>query len=126
MWAVVPLKRVFDAAQPLSSLSQDLGEDEDRTLDEIFDLKPCSDPSAELDAAECGSRVEAALDRLGFREKEILKSRYGIGRPQPATLREVAAKLKISRERVRQIESEALEKLRRNTSLSRSLKGLLE
>jgi len=55
-----------------------------------------------------------ALDGLPKREKQVLARRYGLGDDQPHTLREIGASMGLSRERVRQIESRALARLRRS------------
>ena len=57
--------------------------------------------------------VNAALDTLTPREKLVLQLRFGLGNGHQHTLAEVGEQLQISRERVRQIENEALQKLRR-------------
>ncbi len=63
-----------------------------------------------LDAQELG-RLQAALDEIEPREAEILRLRFGIDADGPLTLREIGEKFGVSRERVRQIESRALQKL---------------
>lgn len=55
--------------------------------------------------------LRAILESIDTREAEVLRMRYGIGYEKPLTLEEVGVKLKITRERVRQIENESLEKL---------------
>ena len=57
--------------------------------------------------------VNAALDTLTAREKLVLQLRFGLGHSHQHTLAEVGEQLQISRERVRQIENEALQKLRK-------------
>src|SRR4028118_2372884 len=57
--------------------------------------------------------VSAALDTLSARERLVLQLRFGLGQGHQHTLAEVGEQLQISRERVRQIENEALQKLRR-------------
>ena len=58
------------------------------------------------------ARVEELLEAIDKREAEILKMRFGIGSGEPKTLKEIGEKINLTRERVRQIESEALRKLR--------------
>jgi len=56
-------------------------------------------------------KLRGILDSIDGREGEVLRMRYGIGYEKPLTLEEVGSKLRITRERVRQIENEALEKM---------------
>jgi RNA polymerase sigma factor (sigma-70 family) len=59
-----------------------------------------------------GAEIERLLGRLGERERQILRLRYGLDRGEPRTLEEVGAELNLTRERIRQIERSALAKLR--------------
>jgi RNA polymerase sigma factor (sigma-70 family) len=61
------------------------------------------------------ARVHAALHELTPREREVMELRFGLDRAgEPRTLQDVGDRLKLSRERVRQIESRAMDKLRRS------------
>ena len=57
-------------------------------------------------------QLSRALDQLDEREREILKLRYGLDDDHPRTLKDVSLKFNITRERVRQIEIKAIEKLK--------------
>ncbi len=72
-----------------------------------FNESPQEHMLTEIDAM----RIEELLDHLEFREREVLKMRYGIGTERYRTLEMIGAKLKLTRERIRQIEKTALEKL---------------
>jgi len=63
-----------------------------------------------------GAEVERLLGSLGERERQILRLRYGLDRGEPRTLEGVGAELHLTRERIRQIERNALAKLRRPLS----------
>ena len=81
---------------------------ESRTLPELS-----GDLGDRVDHSELRAAVEQALDTLTPRESRVLRLRYGIGRDAPLDLMEVGRQFGMSRERARQIESEALRKLRR-------------
>jgi RNA polymerase sigma factor (sigma-70 family) len=59
----------------------------------------------------------SALADLDGKEREVMKLRYGLDDDEPRTLEQVGARLRLSRERVRQIESRACDKLRRSAKL---------
>lgn len=95
-----------------SSLDKPIGEDGEST---IGDLLP--DPRSEevVDEALTNAireQIRRSLDQLTERERGVLMLRFGLGGEQPRTLAEIADHYRISRERVRQIEKEALAKLR--------------
>ncbi len=58
-------------------------------------------------------RVDNLLEKIKNREKEVLDMRFGLVDGKPHTLAEVAKKIRVSRERIRQIEEKALRKLRK-------------
>jgi RNA polymerase primary sigma factor len=70
-------------------------------------------------------KIETVLQTLSFREREIIKLRYGIGTGYTYTLEEVGRIFKVTRERVRQIEAKAIKKLQ-HPIRSRKLEGFLE
>jgi len=70
-------------------------------------------------------KIMAVLDTLSFREREIIKLRYGIGDGYTYTLEEVGRIFKVTRERVRQIEAKAVRKLQHPVR-ARKLEGFLD
>jgi RNA polymerase primary sigma factor len=74
---------------------------------------PNDDPATLVEERQARNRLAEILGVMPKRSLEILKLRYGLGGEEPRTLREVGAKVKLSRERVRQIEAESLAHLRR-------------
>ena len=98
------------ATRACVSLDQPIGEQEDAVF---ADLVANDDPRPE-DEVEETLRCEAlaeALARLENRERTVLTLRYGLGAGEPKTLEEIGGRLGVSRERVRQIETEALKRL---------------
>src|SRR5213078_4105996 len=70
-------------------------------------------------------KIEVVLRSLTYREREIIKLRYGLGDGYSYTLEETGRIFKVTRERIRQIESKALRKLQHHTR-SEHLKGFVE
>ncbi len=69
-------------------------------------------------ARDLQSRVRRCLDQLSDREREIVRLHYGIGTDREYTLEEISRRFSLTRERIRQIEAEAMKKLRPRTALS--------
>lgn len=105
-----------------ASLETPMGEEQDMTLgDAVADEnaeRNIYDKNERLDLSE---RLEDALDQLHPRERRVLRMRFGLDRGEQRTLGEVGEMLGVSRERIRQIEAEALKKLRRMPRVRREL-----
>ena len=116
------LKQVREAARAVTSLERPLGDEDTGSLG---DLLPADQPSLE-DEVSVNLREEAlraAVARLPEPERNVVQLRFGLAGDQgPQSLDEIARRLDLSRERVRQIEAEALERL----AMSRELEGLRE
>ncbi len=106
------LSQLIAAARQPFSLESTVLEDEEELLRQTPDLRTPSPLARALDR-EMRHRVLDAMGRLEPRERTILLHRYGVEEEQRCTLAELGRKLKITRERVRQIESEALAKILR-------------
>ena len=107
------------------SLDTPIGQDEDSYLaDFIIDPKvvPPTDAILRLDLSE---QTRKAMATLTPREEKVLKMRFGIGEKEDYTLEDVGEKFGVTRERIRQIESKALRKLR-HPSRSRLLRYFVE
>ena len=76
-------------------------------------LRTTMDPEAELLRRESQRRVEMALAKLPRQERTVISHRFGLHGERPLVLKDVGAILGVSRERVRQIESRAIQRLRR-------------
>jgi RNA polymerase primary sigma factor len=123
----VPADRVRDllhvAGQPLS-LETPVGEDEESTLAEFIEDEDTPTPSSMASRSLMGERMEDALDSLTEREARVLRLRYGLEDGEDYTLEQVGEKMGLTRERIRQIQSQALRRLR-HPSRSRNLKPFL-
>jgi RNA polymerase sigma factor (sigma-70 family) len=94
------------------SLSMTIGEDGDTELsDRVGDPNALSPVDAAV-SATMGGEVERLLGYLDEREREILRLRFGLDRGEPRTLEEIGERFCLTRERIRQIESKAMSKLR--------------
>jgi RNA polymerase primary sigma factor len=93
--------------------------------EELGDTLPSNDMENDFHESDIKRKIEVALDTLTFREREIIKLRYGIADGFVYTLEEVGKIFKVTRERIRQIEEQALRKLK-HPSRSRYFQDLDE
>jgi len=112
---VEKVKRVENVSQYTSSLERPIGEDEEDSLGDLIPDEHAPSPTKEAYKQFMSEELDRALNQLSDREKEILVLRYGIKDGHPRTLKEVAGEFNITRERVRQIEIKALDKLKHPT-----------
>lgn len=84
------------------------------SLDEVFLESHSRMPDTEVMKADDLTHVLTLLDRMDEREATVLRMRFGLDQKEPKTLKEIGECLGLTRERVRQIETEALAKLREN------------
>ncbi|MEE8424762.1 MAG: sigma-70 family RNA polymerase sigma factor, partial [Elusimicrobiota bacterium] len=106
------VKNILKIMQEPISLSTPIGEDEDSYLEDFIEDKAGPVPANAAEAFLRRREVEKVLSTLTDREAKIIKLRFGIGTGYPRTLEEVGRIFKVTRERVRQIESKAVRKLR--------------
>jgi RNA polymerase primary sigma factor len=106
------LQMLLDAAKIPASLDAAVGEDEESTLGTILRDQASLSPEEEAIRGQMADEVERAMAPLTEREREVLRLRYGLGLDHELTLEEIGRRLSVTRERVRQIESRALAKLR--------------
>jgi RNA polymerase sigma factor (sigma-70 family) len=89
-----------------------VGEDEGSQLGDLLKDPNARTPEQTVLIGDHPKEVERALASLSDREKHVLRLRYGLGTDREYTLEEIGRHLSVTRERVRQIESRALQKLR--------------
>jgi RNA polymerase primary sigma factor len=112
--------------QPLS-LDQPVGDHEDNYFGEFLQEDRDEDPLYDTNMTALKERLEEVMTELTYREREILRLRYGLADGYTYTLEEVGKIFSVTRERVRQIESKAVRKLQspyRSRALSSFLDGV--
>ena len=87
-------------------------EDDSRTLAEVVADPRQECPSDGLDQGGLERRIEEILANLDIRERQVLRMRYGLQGVQPLSLGDIGKVLRVSKERIRQIEESAMSKLR--------------
>lgn len=95
-----------------SSLEAPIGEESESQVLDLVESQTSISPDVDIERALDKERIDGLLEKMTGREREVLDMRFGLVDGKTHTLAEVAKKLKVSRERVRQIEEHALEKLR--------------
>jgi RNA polymerase primary sigma factor len=111
------VKDVRDAARAVTSLDRPIGAEDETPLGDLF-VSATPEPSKELEVSFTEDAIRKAVSILPEREREVVKLRYGLnGDPDPKSVEEVVRQLGISREQVRDIESDALARLGRSREL---------
>lgn len=111
--SVESVRHLLRANQQPISLETPVGEDGDTALGELVEDQVALSPSDVTTQHQLRERVAEALANLGERERMVLQLRFGLLDGQCRTLSEVGQTLNVTRERARQIEAKALQKLRR-------------
>ncbi len=117
-------QRVLKISKYPISLDRPVGEGEDSDFGSFLEDTSVESPIASATHRMLRDRIEATLQSLSFREREIIKLRYGLGVGYTYTLEEVGKIFKVTRERVRQIEAKSLRKLQ-HPLRSRMLEGFM-
>lgn len=102
-----------EAARGLQSLEAPIGDDEELFVKDIVAESEDLSPHSILADGRMKDEVEKAMSKVGDRERKILEMRFGLNGTDRMTLEEVGKKLRLSRERVRQLEERGLQRLRR-------------
>src|SRR5579862_5512756 len=104
------------AGQDPLSLDMLVGEEENSTLASLLDDKTATDPENEVIRREIESEIQQVLDQLTDRERKVMRRRLGFDDEEAHVLQDIGVEMNLSRERVRQIEAQALKKMRRHRS----------
>jgi RNA polymerase primary sigma factor len=113
----LPISRVAhlkSVSKKPTSLDSPLGENENSTLGEVVADDNAINPFEQLQSKSLVGDVNIVLSMLDPREADIIRLRFGLEGRDPLTLEEVGAKIGVTRERVRQIQEQALRQLRKN------------
>ncbi len=113
------VREMLRAAAHNLSLEKPVGEDQDSELGHFIEDVLAPDPLEDAARHLLRKDIDDMLQCLTAREARILRLRYGLGSGRPHTLKEVGRKFNLTRERIRQIEQEALHKLRRRDRRAR-------
>jgi RNA polymerase primary sigma factor len=122
---VAEVRRVMKISRHPISLDRPVGESEDSYFGDFIEDETAESPVTAATQEMLKSKIDHVLKTLTYREREIIKLRYGIGDGQTYTLEEVGRIFRVTRERVRQIEAKAIRKLQHPVR-SRKLEGFLD
>ena len=118
-------RRVLKISRHQISLDRPVGESEDSSFGDFIEDEKAESPVSAATQEMLKDKIDNVLETLTYREREIIKLRYGIGDGYTYTLEEVGKIFKVTRERVRQIEAKAVRKLQ-HPIRSRKLEGFLD
>ena len=118
--AKAQVEQALSLVQDPTSLDIPIGEDGDATLADLIEAPDAANPHTAAEAAALRECVAEVLAELAPREERILRMRFGIGMPDH-TLEQVGKSFGVTRERIRQIEAKALQKLRGRAGTSKLL-----
>jgi RNA polymerase primary sigma factor len=123
--SVEETRRVLKISRHPISLDRPVGESEDSYFGDFIEDDTAESPVSAATQEMLKDKIEQGLKTLTYREREIIKLRYGLGDGYTYTLEEVGRIFKVTRERVRQIEAKAVRKLQHPVR-SRQLEGFLD
>lgn len=119
------VRRVMDIGRHPVSLDRPVGEGDDCSFGEFIEDSQSDNPVRTATNCILRDKIEGLLKTLTYREREIIRLRYGLGDGYTYTLEEVGRIFKVTRERVRQIEAKAVRKLQ-NPVRSQHLEGFVQ
>ncbi|MFY8199492.1 MAG: RNA polymerase sigma factor RpoD/SigA, partial [Pirellula staleyi] len=119
------VQRVLDIGRSPISLDRPVGEGEDNAFGEFIEDPSSDNPVRNASNGVLRDRIDSLLKTLTYREREIIRLRYGLTDGYSYTLEEVGRIFKVTRERVRQIEAKAVAKLQ-NPVRAKMLEGFLK
>jgi RNA polymerase primary sigma factor len=123
--SVEETRRVLKISKHPVSLDRPIGDSDDSYFGDFIEDDDIDSPVASATQEMLRERIDIILKTLSYREREIIKLRYGIGDGYTYTLEEVGRIFKVTRERVRQVEAKAIRKLQHPVR-ARKLEGFLD
>ncbi|ACH94935.1 RNA polymerase sigma factor RpoD [Borrelia recurrentis] len=124
-WDLKKVKTVKNVSREPVSLETPIGEEEDSVLSDFIEDKAIKNPAKHTSFVILQDQIRAVLGTLPEREQEVVKMRFGLEDGYSLTLEEVGLYFNVTRERIRQIESKALRRLK-NPKKTQKLKDYLE
>jgi RNA polymerase primary sigma factor len=118
------VERALQISKVPLSLDAPVGEEEDTFFVDFLSKHGTADVEEKVMSEILSREIEEMLDKLPEKERRVVELRFGLRGEEPRTLREIGEILNISRERVRQLETRALRKLR-NMAIKKHLKDFL-
>ncbi|HQW64122.1 MAG TPA: sigma-70 family RNA polymerase sigma factor [Pseudomonadota bacterium] len=107
------IAQLFRLSERVSSLEAPISADDDRALSESIPGDEDDDPMSLLAEANAANKLEVWMQGLSPRQRDVIARRYGLAEGPVQSLAEIAAEIGVTRERVRQIQLEALARLRK-------------
>ncbi|WP_245606763.1 RNA polymerase sigma factor RpoS [Thiothrix lacustris] len=107
------LRKLLDFNERITSLDVTVGKDSDSPLVDFVSAETSDEPDSKLEEEDITQSVDNWLGQLEFKQKEVIIRRFGLHGHERATLEQVGEALGLTRERVRQIQMDALKRLRR-------------
>ena len=108
------VKAIINYLQSPVSLETPVGDDGENSLGDMVEDRSEPTPEEAMNILARQEEVKELLEKLGDRERQVIRLRYGLEDGRTHTLEEIGDMLGVTRERVRQIEARAMEKLRKN------------
>lgn len=109
---VKKIKEAYEWMKDTTSLDVTIGDDEDVTIGSFVEDESVAESFEQIDNENQYNVLHEVLNTLSNREKDVILRRFGIGFERAETLEEIGKSLHLSRERIRQIEADAMRKLR--------------
>jgi RNA polymerase primary sigma factor len=118
-------RRVLKISKHPISLDRPIGDSDDSYFGDFIEDDHVDSPVVSASQEMLRDKIEGVLNTLSYREREIIRLRYGIGDGYTYTLEEVGKIFKVTRERVRQVEAKAIRKMQHPVR-SKNLEGFLD